>query len=84
MVDAEDTGVQFNRDLDAYCALGKKWSSLMKKTRLSLSIQIAHLTYRESQCKFSISCAKSSPIDSSCLRVVNQYHAAAVVLCQFL
>lgn len=56
----------------------------MNKTSLSLSVQIARLTYRENQRKFSISHAKSSLIDSSYLRVVNQYYQAAVVLCRFL
>lgn len=61
-----------------------KWSSSRSKTRLFLPVQIAYLTYRESQCKFSISHAKPSLIDSSRLRVANQYYQVAVALCRLL
>lgn len=61
-----------------------KWSSSRSKTRLFLPVQIVYLTYRESRCKFSISHAKPSLIDSSCLRVADQYYQVAVALCQLL
>lgn len=56
----------------------------MNKTRLSLPEQIARLTYRENECQFSVSHVKSSLIDSSYLKVANQYYQTGVVLCQLL
>lgn len=51
----------------------------MNKTRLCLSLLIAYLTYRGSQCKFSTSPEKFSMIDSSYLSFNYCYQEVAIL-----